>query len=64
MIFALCKVYLYPRRCSADLSMSSGLVSLPQMPLIILERVTLSNTSVISRLVSLLNPGIDGSNDY
>ena len=45
--------YRSPRRCSARRSSSSGLVSFPWIPAIILERVILSTTSIIrSFLVS------------
>lgn len=44
---ATCRRYRSPRLCSARLRASSGLVSFPRIPAIILERVALSTTSII-----------------
>jgi hypothetical protein len=44
---ATCRRYRSPRRCSSRLRPSSGLVSFPRIPAIILERVILSTTSII-----------------
>ena len=50
--FRLCRPYRIPRRCSAWRSANSGFVSLPLTRAMILERVTSSTTSTMSRLPS------------
>lgn len=51
-MFFACSRYRKPRACNARRSSSSGAVSLPLIPAIIRDRVSLFTTSVMSRLPS------------